>query len=96
VGQSINVVVAKQLGQTIAVPQSVFGGGSEAPVTLQPVPTMTSISVITKLAQMTDVDASRASSGDVPVFDEDRGKYEVRQLEFEELADGEDLDGGNF
>jgi len=45
---------------------------------------------------ITDVDASGESAGDTLVYNSTRDKYVVRQLTFEELADGSAIDGGTF
>lgn len=79
--QSINVVVARKKGPHVAL---------QAPVP------MSELSVFPKLAELTDVDTLGQTSGSVPVYNAETVRYDVRDLEFEELADSEAVDGGSF
>jgi len=67
-------------------------------IELKTVPVLTTVTQGEAMAidKMTDVDASHEAQGDTLVYDVPSDKYIVRQLTFEELADGSAIDGGSF
>lgn len=87
----VNVVVGRK--RTIAVSANATAGiiDTSTPVTLKNAPIGTGV---TRLDQLSDVDASTEINNGVLTYDGNRDKYIVKTITFNEIAG--DLDGGSF
>lgn len=89
----VNVVVARK--RNISVSANATAGiiDTGTPVTLK-----SGVGGITRLDQLSDVDATTEVNNGVLTYDGTRDKYVIKTITFEEIS-GEyagDLDGGNF
>lgn len=87
----VNVIVAKK--RNISVNTNATAGviDSRNPVTLR---NTSAASGITRLDQLSDVDATTEINNGVLTYDSNTDKYIIRQISFEEVVG--DLDGGDF
>jgi len=87
----VNVVVGRK--RVIAVSANATAGiiDTTTPVTLKNAPIGTGV---TRLDQLSDVDATTEVNNGVLTYDGNRDKYIVKTITFQEIAG--DLDGGSF
>jgi len=87
----VNVVVGRK--RVIAVSANATAGiiDTTTPVTLKNAPIGTGV---TRLDQLSDVDATTEVNNGVLTYDGNRDKYVIKSITFEEIAG--DLDGGSF
>ena len=91
---SINVVVARK--RTVQVSTNATAGiiDSTTPVTLKPIPSVSSGSGVDRLDKLKDVVATGETNGAVPVYDATTDKYVVKKLDLGDVTGN--LDGGTF
>lgn len=87
----VNVVVGRK--RLIAVSANATAGiiDTSTPVTLKNAPIGTGV---TRLDQLSDVDATTEVNNGVLTYDGNRDKYVIKTITFQEIAG--DLDGGSF
>lgn len=91
----VNVVVGRKRSVSVSTNATAGIIDSSVPVTLRNTSTVGSV---TRLDQLSDVDASTEVNNGVLTYDGNRDKYIIKQITFEEISGeyGGDLDGGNF
>ena len=92
--ENINVVVARK--RTVQVSANATAGiiDSTTPVTLKPIPSVSSGTRVDRLDKLKDVVATGETNGAVPVYDATTDKYVVKKVDLGDVTGN--LDGGTF
>ena len=91
---SINVVVARKRNVQVSTNATAGIIDSTTPVTLKPIPSVSSGSGVDRLDKLKDVVATGETNGAVPVYDSQSDKYIVKHIDLADVTGN--LDGGTF
>ena len=90
----VNVIVARKRNISVSTNATAGVIDTGTPVTLK----SGGVGGVTRLDQLSDVDATTEVNNGVLTYDGTRDKYIIKTITFEEISGeyGGDLDGGNF